>query len=320
MYVLSANNDIRATGVIRARQPSPSPRRQRARDDVRETDIDIRLDKHRTDVDIRKTTRSRSRSHSRHRHYHDGEIVIRDDARLRVDAGRSTRRRAASMVSSRYDSEADYITGKMDARGHMGEAWGGATRNWETLDVPPGTERVRMDGIGGGRTDTTWSKYSGERRTKFSPDGGGSSTVAAAVVPILKTKRESRSKSRDDRRLSVAVVDRNTEIDVEQTRRRRKSRSRPPMVVAPRDTWTEVSRTAVSREALERLGYPYEESKHCFYIMMFVPAVSSPALLFFCHAFWHVFGVRFILLLFLNARMPKGFFCQLTFLFFKGRH
>ncbi|KAJ6786281.1 hypothetical protein PWT90_00821 [Aphanocladium album] len=257
-------------GVIRARQPSPPPR-HRTYDDVRETDIDIHLDKHHTDVDIRKTTRSRSRSRSRHRHYHDDELTIYDDSsRLRVDGGGGPRR-ARSMVSR--SSEGDHIAGRMDAGGRMGEARGGATRDWGTIGVPPGTERVRMDGIGGGRTETTWSKYSGERRTKFSPGGGGGGgEVSILPVPILKNKHDSRSK---ERRLSVAVVDRDTEIDIER-RRRHRSRSRPK-VVAPRDTWTEVSRTLVSREAIERLGYPFEESKHYFYIMMFLPqeAVSE---------------------------------------------
>ncbi len=245
-------------GVIRARQPSPPPR-HRTHDDVRETDIDIHLDKHHTDVDIRK----RSRSRSRHRHYHDDEVAIYDDSstRLRVDGG-ARPRRARSMLGR--SSEGAYIAGRIDARGRMGEARGGATRDWELVDVPPGTERVRMDGVGGGRTDTTWSKYSGERQTKFLPDGG----AALAPAPILKKKHDSRS---GERRLSVAVVDRDTEIDIER-RRRHRSRSRPK-VVAPRDTWTEVSRSLVSREALERLGYPFEESKHYYYIMMFLPSV-----------------------------------------------
>ncbi|KAM3501340.1 hypothetical protein MY10362_005629 [Beauveria mimosiformis] len=259
-------------GVIRARQPSPPPPpppqpRHRTHDDVRETDIDIHVDKHHTDVDIRKTTRrSRSRSHSRHQHYHDDDMVaIYDEAR--------PPRRARSMMG-RPSDEGDYITGRIDARGRMGEARGGATRRWELMDVPPGTERVRMDGAGGGRTETTWSRYGGERRTKLLEDGA----VVAAPAPILKNvttmareEKKSSSASRE-RRLSVAVVDRDTEIDIEQRRtRRHRSRSRPK-AVAPRDTWTEVSRSLVSREAIERLGYPYEESKHYFYIMMYLPS------------------------------------------------
>ncbi|OAA54177.1 hypothetical protein ISF_08404 [Cordyceps fumosorosea ARSEF 2679] len=241
-------------GVIRAPQPSPPPppppRRQR--DDFRETDIDIHLDKHRTDVDIRR----RSRSRSRHRGYHDDDLGIYDSDsdsdyrnRLRVDVAP---RRARSMMGR--SSEGERIASRIDARGRMGEA--------------RGAERVRMDGAGGARTDTTWTRYSGERRTKFLPDG--SAAVGAVPAPILKNAPREGTKARE-RRLSVAVVDRDTEIDIEQRRRRRRSRSRPG-VVAPRDTWTEVSRSLVSREAMDRLGYPYQESKHYYYIMMFLPS------------------------------------------------
>lgn len=249
-------------GMIRARQPSPPPPRQpRTYDDVRETDIDIVLDKHHTDVDIRRTTgRSGSRSRSRHHRFHDDEdeddVSIYDD-RLRVDAGGP--RRARSMMGR---AEGDAITRRIDARGRMGEARGGATRRWELVDVPPGTERVRMDGAGGARTDTTWSKYSGERRTKFVPD------VAAAP----KTTPPSRSR---ERRMSVAVVDRDLEIDIESRRRRHRSRSRPKVVAPPpppREKWTQVSRTVVSREAIERLGYPYQEARDYFYIQTFLPS------------------------------------------------
>ncbi|EGX92354.1 hypothetical protein CCM_03726 [Cordyceps militaris CM01] len=132
----------------------------------------------------------------------------------------------------------------------------------DLVDVPPGTERVRMDGAGGARTDTTWSKYSGERRTKFVPD------VAAAP----KTTPPSRSR---ERRMSVAVVDRDLEIDIESRRRRHRSRSRPKVVAPPpppREKWTQVSRTVVSREAIERLGYPYQEARDYFYIQTFLPS------------------------------------------------
>lgn len=94
-----------------------------------------------------------------------------------------------------------------------------------------------------------------------------------ALAPILKNRHEGGNASRE-RRLSVAVVDNDTEIDVEQRRRRHRSKSRPKIVPTPRDTWTELSRTLVSREAIERMGYPYEESKYYFYVMTFLPQVS----------------------------------------------
>lgn len=106
------------------------------------------------------------------------------------------------------------------------------------------------------------------RSRSMHQDAGYRSKYGGALVPILKNGRGKSA----ERRTSVAVVDHDTEIDIERSRRRR-SRSRPK-VVAPRETWTEVSRDLVSREAIERLGYPYEEAKYYYYIMMFLPSVS----------------------------------------------
>ena len=76
-------------------------------------------------------------------------------------------------MASPRDEESEYITSKIDSRGRMGEAWGGATKDWAIVDVPPGTERVRMDGVGGGSQDITWQRYNGVRRSKFYGEEGG---------------------------------------------------------------------------------------------------------------------------------------------------
>lgn len=255
--------------MINARRPEPLPQptRPRVREETRETDIDISLGKHRTEVDIhRSSSRHRSRSRDHRARFHDDEIVVRRDELLRVD-DRMGRRRARSEVGSRVpiDSEAEYITSKIDARGRMGEARGGATRNWTIVDVPPGTERVRMDGAGGASTDTTWSKYSGVRRTKFIPDNDNVAILPAPTTPG-KSKRD---------RLSVSIHDREQEIDIERTRVRRGSRSpKPPPKPQTRGMWTEITKDLVTREALDRMGYAYEETRWFFYIMDYLPYVS----------------------------------------------
>ncbi|KAJ6446833.1 2-isopropylmalate synthase [Purpureocillium lavendulum] len=245
-------------GVVRAKRPSPPPA-PRARPRERETDIDISLSKNRTEVDIhRSTSRARSRSHERRSHYHDDDldVVVRRDDRLRIDdRSRGHRRaRSAAPLGSPVDEEADYITGKMDARGRMGEARGGATKDWTIVDVPPGTERVRMDGIGGAGTDTTWSRYSGVRRTQFIPERDG------AVVPRAPSPGPTRG------RTSVAVDYHKTEIDVDIERRITKKPA-PPPPAPPREMWTEITKDLVVREAIEQMGYEYEETKWFFYIM-----------------------------------------------------
>ncbi|KAK7433170.1 hypothetical protein QQZ08_000101 [Neonectria magnoliae] len=251
-------------GVVRARPPTPPPPpppapRAPSRVRERETDIDISLSKNKTEVDIQRTTRTRSRSRERRSHYHDDDLVIRRDTeRLRMD-DRQGRRRAHSAAPiptpNAANEEGDYLTSKVDSRGRMGEAWGGATKDWAIVDVPPGTERIRMDGIGGGATDTTWTKYSGVRRTQFIPERDGAPTPAPAP------REPSPPPSRD--RVNVSVYDREREIDIEKVTDRRVSRPPPP----PKDMWTEITKDLVLREAIEELGYDYEETNQFFYIM-----------------------------------------------------
>ncbi|KAH6694154.1 hypothetical protein F5X68DRAFT_49344 [Plectosphaerella plurivora] len=75
-----------------------------------------------------------------------------------------------SITRGRMDDEERYIASRIDSRGRMGEAWNGATKDWTIVDVPPGTERVRMGGGGSGATEVTWQRYNGVRRTQFIPE------------------------------------------------------------------------------------------------------------------------------------------------------
>lgn len=249
-------------GMIKARPPSPPPA-PRVRTRERETDIDISLSKNRTEVDIhRSVTRDRSRSRERRSHYHDDELIIRRDTdRLRIDDSKGRRRaHSAAPLSSPVNEEAEYITSKIDSRGRMGEAWGGATKDWTIVDVPPGTERVRMDGVGGASTDTTWSRYSGVRRTQFIPERDGAVVARAPSPPSPPPAR--------DRTTTVAIYDREKEIDIEKITDRRITRTTaPPPPPPPKEMWTEITKDLVSREAIEEMGYEYEETKWFFYIM-----------------------------------------------------
>lgn len=253
-------------GVIRAKAPSPPRHTHRER----ETDIDISVSKNKTevDVDVRRSAsrhRSRSRSHERRSHFHDDEILLRRGmSSLRVEDHRHRRSHSAAPISPPVDEEADYITGKIDSRGRMGEAYHGHTRDWTIVDVPPGTERVRMDGVGGGSTETSWTKYSGVRRTKFVPERDGQLvTVPREPSPrpvVLPAGRE---------HTSVTVYDHDREIDVDVDIDRRPKR--PPT----RELWTEITKDLVCREAIEQMGYQYEETKMAFYIMDYLQNVST---------------------------------------------
>lgn len=291
---------FRYTGVIRVKPPSPPPPapRPRAQTRERETDIDISLSKNRTEVDVdirRSASRTRPRSHSHERrsqHYHDDEIVIRtnDMDRLRIDDKRksssSHHRRphsAAPVAPPPHDEEAEYITGKIDSRGRMGESWGGATKDWAIVDVPPGTERVRMDGVGGASTETNWSKYSGVRRTTFVPererDAGALVPAAAATAREASPTAAAPQRPRDSH-TSVTVYDREREIDVDVDIERRRSSKTPALPAPPpaappeREMWTEITKDLVCREALQEMGYAYEETKWFFYVMDYLKYVS----------------------------------------------
>lgn len=259
------------SGVIVARPPTPSPPPRRRE---RETDIDIYTSRQETEVDVR-----RGRSHSRERHrpsraYDDDDVLIHAQTKhLHVDVEQhrsSSRRRAHSAappVIQHDDDEGRAITRKIDSRGRMGEAWGGITKDWTIIDVPPGTERVRMDGAGGGQAEVTWSKYSGVRRSKFIPEREDRRD---------DRREESRGRSHGERdsRLSVQIYDsKDRDIDKVTDRRVNIRASAPP---SPRsnDMWTEITKDLVTREAIERLGYEYEETEWFYYIMEYLQYVS----------------------------------------------
>ncbi|KAH8661937.1 hypothetical protein BX600DRAFT_437371 [Xylariales sp. PMI_506] len=268
------------------REKAPSPPRP-ARVKERETDIGIYTSRNETEIDIHKRARSRSRPRERPKpalrpSYYDDEVIVKSDRdRLRVDIEHDTRRSrsAAPPKRSEYEDEAEYITSKIDSRGRMGEAWHGATKDWTIVDVPPGTERVKMDGVGGGGAEVTWQRYNGVRRSKFIPEREGT-VVSSSSTTISEPVRESggdrlsvqiydkhrdRSRSRDH---SVAVEDiHDTRISIRDRDHRGRGRGR---VKKQQEMWTEITKDLVVREAIEQLGYEYEETEWFFYVMEYL--------------------------------------------------
>ena len=138
--------------------------------------------------------------------------------------------------------EAAYYDDIARRRGYPGEAHHGATKDWGIVDVPPGTERVRMDGVGGGEQEITWARYNGVRRSNFYPDGDdGYGREVARPLPAA-----------------------GGEIG--------------PRFGMPRDPkeglWTEVTKDLVVREAIVEMGYEYEETEDFYYIMQYLQYVS----------------------------------------------
>lgn len=271
-------------GVIVARPPSPPPRHEH-----RDTEIDIYTSRKGTEVDIHKHSHSHSRGRSVERpsrpvvHAYDDELVVSDRRHLHVDIERrrslSRGRRAHSAAPPviDYDDEAYEIKSRIDSRGKMGEAWNGITKDWTIVDVPPGTERVRMDGAGGASAEVTWQKYSGVRRAKFIPDRDEKSVVSTSSTSL--ESRDHRDRDRDmerERRLSVQIIDkdrggRDRDSDYEKITDRRIS-IRGPSPAPPRrsETWTEITKDLVCREALQECGYEYEETEFFYYVIEFL--------------------------------------------------
>ncbi|KAI1404793.1 hypothetical protein F4819DRAFT_82865 [Hypoxylon fuscum] len=274
-------------GVVRAKPPTPPPPPRTAPPQIRERDLDIDIDirRNETDIDVRERTRSRSRPRERSRpprlrpasYYDEDDLIIeRDRDTVRVSDGRRRAHSAAPPRSPEYEDEADYITTKIDSRARMGEAYHGATKDWTIVDVPPGTERVKMDGVGGGGAEVTWQRYSGVRRSKFMPER------EETPEPIRESFRErepirGREPSRDRERLSIQVYDsrdksRDRDVEVEEISDRRIS-IRDGDRAPPRkrsEMWTEITKDLVVREAIERMGYEYEETEWFFYVMQYL--------------------------------------------------
>lgn len=141
----------------------------------------------------------------------------------------------------------------------MGEAWNGATRDWTIVDVPPGTERVRMDGVGGGAAEVTWQRYNGVRRSRFIPERDEPAPAPAPTPP----NRPSRG------------YDRELEIEISHDRR-----SRPAQKSRHNDVWTEITKDLVVADAIIECGYEYEETEHFFYILKYLRNVSLVLRLF----------------------------------------
>lgn len=231
--------------------------RSKSRARQRETEIDIITSRNETEVDVRRTD---GRAHSRHR---PREYAGQNS--LVVGAPKARRRAASAAPLPSRDpvrEEADYVSSRIDSRGRHGEAYHGATRDWSLVDVPPGTQRVTMDGVGGGATETTWQKYSGVRRTQFVPEREEEPVFEALPEPPPR-------KSRD--RLSIHMSGRDRDIDVTKTTDRRVAmRPKEPTM----ETWTEITRDLVNKEAIKKRGYGFEERGQFFYIMQYLTGVS----------------------------------------------
>jgi hypothetical protein len=145
--------------------------------------------------------------------------------------------------------EADYYNQRAVERSYVGEGLHGATRDWEIVDVPPGTRRVKMDGAGGGSQEITWQRYNGVRRSKFMPDGSASDEGYGSEIsrpaPVTGAGAGAIGPRYGPRRKEGEGL------------------------------WTEITKDLVVKEAITQAGYEFEETDDFYYVMSYLKYVSS---------------------------------------------
>ncbi|KAF2453997.1 hypothetical protein BDY21DRAFT_116703 [Lineolata rhizophorae] len=212
-------------GVERARSPTPPPPPPSP---PREEKLEIAI------------RRRGSRNFTDENIIYEREVTERKEREKDMQV---SRRRSSSAPRQRnnYDddiqAEADFYNRKAMERAYPGEGYNGATRDWTIVDVPPGTKRVQMDGMGGGGQEITWQRYNGVRRSKFIADDEVYATDFGLPAP-----------TRDP---GVPPLP-------------------GPPKPRPREMWTEITKDLVLKEALDARGYEYEETEYFFYVMEYL--------------------------------------------------
>ncbi|KAI0997432.1 hypothetical protein K3495_g10753 [Podosphaera aphanis] len=244
------------------------------------------------------------RPRSRQRHYNDDSLI--HESEKRKSSGQEIRielsqRRSKSAHHGRHreeivrieirddEDEADYYTRKNDEHATIGEAKNGVTKDWATIDVPPGTERVILDGVGGASQEITWQKYNGVRRSRFIPDREHAEVRELSPPPQRENTRK-RLEFRDDPEYKTT----NLEIGISHNQGRRKNGApaydheyereyerveedieyHDSLARQPRqrnnDLWTEITKDLVTKEAIIELGYEFEETDYFYYILQYL--------------------------------------------------
>lgn len=273
-------------GVERARSPTPPPPPPKSPSPppppVQEKIDSLEIDIHRRYGRLQHGSRILLTSNSGRGHWSDEEIHIDTRSRSRGPPRAEERSIAISRPRSlspprhnQYDdddeiaAEAEYYNRKALERAYPGEAFNGATKDWAIIDVPPGTERVEMKGAGGGSQEISWQRYNGVRRSKFktgdreyATDFGEPAPPAVAPAPPPPAPAPAPPPP------PAPVEDRQISINLSSSRDPGPPRRRPD------DMWTEVTKDLVIKEAIEHMGYDYEETEFFFYVMEYLKYVS----------------------------------------------
>ena len=204
---------------------------------------------------------------------HNGRYHEED---IRIEHSRTRQRSSSPPVRHAYGSrderdvaeEAEYYNKRVSERAYIGEAYGGATKDWAIVDVPPGTSRVELEGVGGASQEITWQRYNGVRRSKFITDD-------ERFDKERERERERGYKMKEEMHMrSYKSKESSRDIDSRDVGRRFVAEKEDLM-------WTEITKDLVIKEAIEEMGYDYEETEYFFYVMVYLRYVSpsvTPAL------------------------------------------
>ncbi|MCJ1372107.1 hypothetical protein MMC20_003328 [Loxospora ochrophaea] len=234
----------------RARSP-PRPRSPSPKSSFEEIEIRRRGERNGQayDEDIFITDRNRERGResvapSRRRSLSGGARSQAMTSRRRSTSGGPRSRAHASREEAEIAEEAEYYNRRAAERAYIGEAYNGATKDWAIVDVPPGTKRVQMDGVGGAGQEVTWQRYNGVRRNKF---------IANEDVHV------------DD----FAVVEEPPREEPAPPGLDRGRRFVPQKSEKDR-MWTEITKDLVTEEAIKHAGYEFEETESFFYVLEYL--------------------------------------------------
>lgn len=301
------------TGFERPPAPPSPPPEPRRKERTSTTEIDIHDSRGDFELDIRRSsskaasrapTKAPSRAPSRAPSptptqrtrgvYHEDDRVLITNDRMEVRRRRSISAKPQKDLTvdirhstkdeippSRWredDSEAAFYKHKADERAYIGEAYRGATKDWGLVDVPPGTERVVLDGVGGASQEITWQRYNGMRRSRFINERDDPSPEPPSPPPRPKStgmELEIRTRTREREPGGDAVYKREYErIEETGVGFPLTPPPRAPSKRREKDLWTEITKDLVIREAIEELGYDFDETPEYFYIISYLRYVS----------------------------------------------
>lgn len=145
------------------------------------------------------------------------------------------RHRGSDGVTRYSHSEVDVTEYESDARSTRRRSIDDDTKSdWTMIDVPPGTRRITFE------TDDRGFNPDGDSRSEIRSERGSQHMMSSSRTELTTTSAR---------------------VPANGVRRSRGTST---------ELWTEVTKDLVTRDAIEEMGYPYEETEFYFYIFEYL--------------------------------------------------